>query len=202
MRAFLIAITTALLACASGCSASDTVPRVAYQVLDDQGSQLRTDFNNAQGSIRLVFLVDPICPECLRGLADIDRDLLSKTGDPRIQVFVVHEPVIGATENDIAPAAALLHSEHVHHYWNPSGKFGENFGRAVGMHRGDKIAYAWDTWTIYPADARWESEPTKPLRLMHQLRALDNPDYQRLDSGVFADQAKGLLATLPATAPK
>ena len=57
---------------------------------------LREDFNRDQGFVRLMLLVDPICPECLRGLADMGDDVLAKLPkDTRIKVYVVHEPVIG-----------------------------------------------------------------------------------------------------------
>src|ERR1700741_2367085 len=67
----------------------------SYIVLDDEFSQLRADFNRAKGSVRLLFVVDPICPGCLRGMDDMNRDLLKSTTDPRLQVFVVLAPGLG-----------------------------------------------------------------------------------------------------------
>jgi len=38
---------------------------------------LQDDFNRDNGFVRLMFLVDPRCPECLRGLADMGDDVLA-----------------------------------------------------------------------------------------------------------------------------
>jgi hypothetical protein len=49
-----------------------------FAVLDDNAEPLRSDFNRDVGHVRLLLLMDPVCPTCLKGLANIDRDLLSK----------------------------------------------------------------------------------------------------------------------------
>ncbi|MGH8132288.1 MAG: hypothetical protein ACRETP_03510 [Steroidobacteraceae bacterium] len=182
-----------------------------YAVLDDQGSQLRSDFNRHVGSVRLLFVVDPICPTCLRGLNDMDRDLLRGTPDPRMWTFVVHEPVLGTTHaapwspkaeaKDVVNAAQLLHNAHVEHYWNASGAFGQLLSQGVGLKNGDGPVYAWDVWLIYGPDAVWQGPaPTVPALLMHQLGALrGSAQFPRLDSHVFAERAHGLLAQLPAS---
>ncbi len=199
--------TAVVIACIwlglSGCAQSQdesTVSGGAYAALDDEGSQLREAFNAAKGSVRLVFLVDPVCPGCLRGLDDLDRDLLATTQGRRLQTFVVHVPVIGGGEDDIAPAAELLHNDQVRHYWNPSGGFGRHFAEAVGLRRRGRLVYAWDVWTVYGPDAVWSgASPPRPLRLMHQLQKLDAPDHRSLDSQAFARDVRVLLAELPPT---
>jgi hypothetical protein len=165
-------------------------------VLDDDASQLREDFNRAQGSVRLVLIVDPICPTCLRGLADVDAALLAGTPDPRLQTFVVHLPVIGAKAENVPPASELLHNPNVHHYWDPSGNFGHQITAALQLKRGDKLVYAWDVWMIYTADAVWKSAPPPPALFMHQLPTL--PGNQFLDADEFAAKARALLNGLPA----
>ena len=184
---------------------------MSYAVLDDQGSQLRADFNRKIGSVRLLFVVDPICPTCLRGLADMNRDLLESTVDPRLQTFVVHEPVLGVARvapwlrmaggKDVAKAALLLHSPQVQHYWNPSGAFGRLLSRAVGLRNSERPVYAWDVWLIYGPEAKWGgADPPRPRLLMHQLGALrDSTVFPHLDSRVFAQQVHTLLAQLPTT---
>lgn len=176
-----------------------------FTLLDDTGSQLREDFNRAKGSVRLLFVVDPICPGCLRGLDDMNKALLAKTDDPRLQTFVVHVPVLGPEAKDIAPAAKLLHNAHVHHYWNPSGAFGRELAEAVGLKHDDKLVYAWDVWLIYGPETSWDgASPPRPRRLMHQLRALQgSAEFPHLDAEAFANEVHQLLAQLrPApTAP-
>jgi len=173
----------------------------SYTVLDDQGSQLRTDFNRGVGSVRLLFVVDPICPTCLRGLDDLNDALLGHTQDPRLKTLVVHVPVLhpAAQPKDIPPAAQLLHNANVRHYWNPSGAFGNLLSKAVGLRSGDRQVYAWDVWLIYGPDAKWEgTAPPRPRLLMQQLGALrGSTEFPHLDSQVFAQQVQALLAQLP-----
>ena len=170
-----------------------------YVLLDDAGTQLREDFNRAKGSVRLLFVVDPICPGCLRGLDDMNESLLAATDDPRLQTFVVHVPVLGAEAKDIAPAAALLHNARVRHYWNPTGTFGRQLSAAADLKADGKPVYAWDVWLIYGTDASWDgASPPRPLLLMHQLRALrGNPAFPHLDREAFAREVHQLLAALP-----
>jgi hypothetical protein len=180
-----------------------------YVVLDSQASQLRADFNRKAGSVRLLFVVDPICPTCLRGLADMNRDLLSKTDDARLQVFVVHEPVLGiaryapwlrtSESRDVPEAARLLQNPNVQHYWNPTGEFGRLLSRGVGLKTDNGQVYAWDVWLLYGPEAKWTGdEPPPPQLLMHQLGALGGSTlFPHLDSGVFAQRVQTMLAQLP-----
>jgi hypothetical protein len=174
---------------------------VTYKVLDQGAAQLREDFNAAKGSVRVLFVVDPICPGCLRGLDDVNKDLLSKTNDPRLQAFVVHVPVLTPppSAKDVPEAATLLRNDHVHHYWNPSGSFGEELSAAVGLKHGDEPVYAWDVWLIYGPEATWEAaSPPRPQRLMHQLYLLkDSTEFPRLNSRVFAQEVHQLLTQIP-----
>jgi len=203
----------AAASCARGNGSPANVSATPYTVLDDQGSQLRADFNRNVGSVRLLFVVDPICPTCLRGLADMNRDLLAGTVDPRMHTFVVHEPVLGlarvapwlrpAGRKDVAKAEQLLHNPNVQHYWNPSGAFGRLPSRAVGLKNSEGPVYAWDVWLLYGPEAKWEAtDPPRPRLLMHQLGALrGSTEFPHFDSHAFAQQVRTLLAQLPPSAP-
>lgn len=180
----------------SGVGAEVATAPVAYAALDDAGAPLRDDFNRARGSVRLLFVVDPVCPTCLRGLADLNDSLLAGTADPKLQTFIVHEPVIGGTEKNIKLAAGLVHNPHVRHYWNASGGFGRRLGAAVGLKRGEEPVYAWDVWLVYGPEAVWdESGPPRPRLLMHQLPHITG--FAFLDSQAFAQFVRGLMAQLP-----
>jgi hypothetical protein len=206
-------LVSALLWAAASCAQGESSPAQAaakpYTVLDDQASQLRADFNRKVGTVRLLFVADPICPTCLRGLDDMNRDLLERTADARLQTFVVHEPVLGtaraapwstvAVGTDVIEAARLLHNPQVRHYWNPSGAFGQLLSKAVGLKNSEHPVYAWDVWLIYGPEAKWEgTNPPRPRLLMNQLGALrGSKEFPHLDSHVFAQQVQALLAQLP-----
>ena len=213
LRVIILAIgVLSATSCTQGDSSVSNGPTTQYTVLDDQASQLRADFNRKAGSVRLLFVVDPICPGCLRGLADMNRDLLASTPDPRLQTFVVHEPVLGVARvapwlrssggKDVPKAAALLHNPEIQHYWNSSGAFGRLLSRGVGLKNSNGPVYAWDVWLLYGPEAKWEgTEPPRPRLLMHQLSALRGSlEFPHLDSHVFAQQVQTLLAQLPPTA--
>ena len=201
---FVFFLVAAVLA-ASGCAkADDSSAAGQHVVLNEQGSPLKDDFNGAKGAVRLIFIVDPTCPGCLRGMDDMNKALLGSTKDPRLQTFVVHVPVLEPPPEakDIAPSAKLLKNSHVRHYWNPSGAFGDAVTEAVGLHKDGKPVFAWDVWLIYGPEAVWEGKlPPKPRRLMHQLWALQgSKEFAHLDRDVFAREVRQLLAQLPAAA--
>lgn len=180
--------------------AADAPASPGYVVLDDQFSQLRDDFNRAKGAVRLVFVVDPICPGCLRGLDDMNKDLLSQTKDERLKTFVVHVPVIGAKAKDVMPGAQLLQNPYVRNYWNESGEFGRALAKAVQLKNDKEAVYAWDVWLLCGPDAEWVgTSPPQPKLLMHQLWKLEGTRFPKLDSKVFAREARTLVAKASST---
>ena len=190
----LIALTLSSSAPMLNADPRDAKP-TGYVVLDDKSTQLRDEFNNAKGSVRLLFVVDPACPGCLRGLDDVNRDLLAQVDDPNMQTFVVHVPVIGATEKNVLPAGELLKNRHVRHYWNPSGEFGRTLSKALQLKNDKEAVYAWDVWLVYGPDVAWDGvAPPQPQLFMHQLWKLEGTKFARLDSKEFGRYAKELLA--------
>lgn len=181
-------------------SVAQSADRATYKPLDEGAAQLRDDFNAAKGTVRVLFVVDPTCPGCLRGLDDVNKDLLSKTDDPRLQTFIVHVPVLtpSPTEEDVPEAATLIRNDHVQHYWNPSGSFGWELSKAANLKHGEEPVYAWDVWLIYGPNAVWEgTSPPQPELLMHQLYFLKDSGLPRLNSAQFAQKVHQLLASVP-----
>lgn len=196
---FVVALSiSALLLSSCGrpqaASQGDSSARTA--LLNGEDQPLRDDFNRDQGFVRLLFVVDPRCPECLRGLADMGDDVLAKLPkDARIKVYVVHDPVIGGSDKDISAAADLLHTRLARHYWDPTGNFGRQMSQVLELLHGTKPVYAWDVWMIYPPNAVWGSkDPPRPAFLMHQLPGLDNAKFPPLDTKVFAAKVDEMLA--------
>ena len=160
---------------------------------------LRDAFNRARGSVRLMFLIDPICPTCLRGLKDLDTDVLSPhASDMALQTFVINTPVLGATEKDTANTCSIVHNGHVTQYWDPNQELGMLFAKALGMKNGDKEIYAWDVWLVYGPNADWTSDlPPKADFLMHQLPDLMGREgFPFLRTPVFAAEVEKQLKSL------
>lgn len=164
-------------------------------LLNGEDQPLRDDFNRDQGFVRLMLLVDPRCPECLRGLADVGEDVLPKLPNgAHIKVYVVHEPVIGGSDKDIPAAAELLHTTLARHYWNPTGDFGRQMSQVLGLLHGSRPVYAWDVYMIYPPSAVWNGQdPPQPSYLMHQLPGLDNQKFPLWDAEIFAREVNETL---------
>ncbi|HSN40775.1 MAG TPA: hypothetical protein VLT92_11330 [Burkholderiales bacterium] len=160
---------------------------------------LRDAFNRGKGSVRLVFLIDPICPTCLRGLKDLDTDVLSPhASDKTLQTLVINTPVLGATEKDTANTCSIVHNGHVTQYWDPNQELGTLFANALGMKFDDKVIYAWDVWLIYGPNAEWTGAiPPKADFLMHQLPDLMGRDgFPFLRAPVFAAEVEKQLKSL------
>lgn len=116
--------------------------------LDASASALKEAFNDSGGNVRLLFVVDPICPACLRGAEEMNRAVLApRTSDTRLRTFVVHMPVIGAKEVDTRRTCELLTHGQVKHYWDASGDFGRTLANALELKtkKGEPV-YAWDVW--------------------------------------------------------
>jgi len=200
---FAASIALRLAGCDRRPDAAPGAADIRYAVLGGDDQPLREDFNRDRGDVRLVFLVDPICPGCLRGLADMGDDLLSKLGaSAPVKVYVVFEPVIGGRAKDIRPAAALLRSPASRLYWNPTGDFGRQMSHVLHYWNGYRWVYAWDTWLIYPPVAVWNgAAPPEPAFLMHQLGGLPHTArFPHLDESVFAARVHAMMASLDRTA--
>jgi hypothetical protein len=197
VRDIALGICALILVGCGGSKAESQVDTSVHAVLLNGADQpLRDDFNRDQGFVRLMLLVDPRCPECLRGLADTGDDVLAKlpTG-ARIKVYVVHEPVIGGTDKDIPAAAELLHTTLARHYWNPTGDFGRQMSQVLGLLHGSRQVYAWDIYMIYPPKIVWsDQDPPQPSFMMHQLPGLDNQKFPPWDAKVFARKVNETLA--------
>lgn len=193
----LIAASALIVALAPMLVVATTPPVVA---LDAQSSQLRSDFNAAKGSVRLLLIVDPACSVCLRGLDDVNAALLARVDDPRLKTFLVHTSVIGGEQKHVAPAAELLTDAHVRHFWDASGNVGRDVSQSLQLRRGNDAVYAWDVWMIYDHEASMgDTGVPVPALFMHQLPKLrDQPNKPFLDADAFATQARASLAALPA----
>lgn len=196
--AMLLAVATGVAAAPSTAAPTGSCDHpVTISAKDD--AALRDAFNRAKGAVRLVFLIDPICPYCLKGLKDLDTAVLAPhASDTLLQTFVINTPVLGATEKDTANTCSLVHNKHVTQYWDPNQEMGTLFSQALGMTFGEKEVYAWDVWLVYGPNAEWSGAvPPKADFLMHQLPDLMGRDgFAFLRAPEFARQVDKQLKTV------
>ena len=184
-----------LSACGLAPETGGTLDRI--ETLDARADSLRAQFNRDFGKVRLLFVLDPACATCLRGLADLDRDLLASLPDS-VAVYLVHANVIGGNESHIPGAAVLVHHAGARHYWDPSGAFGRAMGESLPLTRRGRPVFAWDVWMLYGPDADWTDRPPQPNLLMHQLPSIDDAaGAAPLDSQAFAEATRALMARQP-----
>ena len=139
--------------------------------------------------MRLLFIVDPVCPTCVRGLVALNDEFLANNHDPRLNVFVVHVPMLGARERQIARAKQFLTARNTTHYWDGAASISVAFQQQLGIARP-----AWDVWFVFGPDATWDPDrPPKPDLWMHQLFAVKGP---LLDPKVLARTTTDLLKSL------
>jgi hypothetical protein len=193
----LVAVTGASAALSTDAPAGSCDHPITISAKDD--AALRDAFNRSRGSVRLVFLMDPICPYCLRGLKDLDTEVLSPhASDTSLSTFVINTPVLGATEKDTANTCSLVHNKLVIQYWDPNQELGTLFSQALGMKFGHKEVYAWDVWLVYGPNAEWTGAvPPKADFLMHQLPDLMGRDgFPFLRAAAFAKEVEKQLKTV------
>lgn len=196
-----ISVGAGLIVVCTGADESDIYPVKFYVELDDEITQFREAFNRNIGSVRLSLVVDPSCSDRLRGMDDLDDDILGKIVNRRLQTFVVHVPVIGATSTDIPSAGMLLQTANVRRYWLASGNSGREPAKAVGLKRGDDLVYDWDVLAIYGPEAVWiGAGPPRPHPVMPQLNELKGiAEFAWLDSELFSREANRHRRSLPST---
>ena len=191
LRYIRLSLVSAVLATSvcSGPAASAAESEVGYMLLDAGLSRLRDDFNADAGKVRLLYIVGPTCPVCLRGMDDLGTTLAPERGDPRLQTFVVYVPELHAKPADIGPTVSLLPGKQVSRYWDASGASEKLFEGQLKT-----IGPAWDVYMVYGPGRRWEGTvPPMPDFWMAQLGGL--PEGRYLDATEFAVRVKDLLAS-------
>lgn len=171
--------------------------------LNPEGAPLKDRFNQAKGNVRLVFLVDPICPGCLTAADRINKAVLERyASNPKLSSWMVHLPVIGGKEADTKRTCKLLKEGTVTHYWDPKGHFGGLVSNGVDLKDAKgKWVYAWDVWMVYGPDAEWTGRnPPKPDYLMQQLWALEGSAFDAFDPDKFATEVGKALRLAEAQA--
>lgn len=180
----------ALIASACHGHAEPPPPTAGYTVLGTGLTKLREEFNADAGKVRLLYIVGPTCPACLRGMDGLGRALASEQDDPRLHAFVVYVPELHATPADIQPTVTLLPGEGVSCYWDPAGSIEKQFEAKLKT-----VGPAWDVWMVYGPEQRWDGDvPPTPDFWMDQLEGM--PQSRYLDPVEFSKQVEKQLTAI------
>lgn len=177
-----------LAACGEATEPAMNDSSTSLVVMSQDLQQLKDDFNDNTGRVRLLFLSGPTCGICLRGMADLNDEFIAASqNDDRLVTLVVHVPTMGALEHHAVDSMPLLDGPRVHHYWEGSGIIGQHYSETMNVE-----IYVWDFWTIYGPDAVWdETLPPVPDYYEHQLASTSGkfsvfPRELMLDAERFA----------------
>jgi hypothetical protein len=124
--------------------------------------QLKKQFNEDKGVLRLVVLVSPTCPACVSGAGWIQEYVLKRNPDLDVKVYAVwYEMYPGDSPDDFPEARKQMKDKRVTHYWDDSKDVGRWYFTAVpGDYKGP---IQWDAFYLYGADSVWEDQPTSLL---------------------------------------
>src|SRR5437879_12527944 len=79
-----------------------------YATLDGAAEPLKTEFNAARGTVRLVMYVSPTCGGCLRGAKQTQARVLATVHGTSLRVYVVWGPKTGGRPPDVGMGTHLV----------------------------------------------------------------------------------------------
>ena len=124
----------------------------------------------------------------------MQKDVLAKTDDGDLRVYVGWVPMFRGREADVPRATAEVPDARAAHYWDGSSLLVKGFRETLGFNEP-----AWDVFLLYGPDAHWDGErPPAPAFWMHQLGSARRPRVNGpyLDAPVFLEKTRELLATV------
>ncbi len=119
----------------------------------------------------------------------VQRYVLDRIDDPKLRVYVVWGPMLGGeTEEDAREVTASLADSRGTHFWTGTHTLAEALRAPAGLQ--DELA--WDTFLLFPPEAKWEDVPPMPVYVMHVGKRL--PPDRRLNGEKLFEQVNKLRA--------
>lgn len=145
--------------------AQPTAPSVNTAMPGVRPDRLRDWFNENKGSVRVVSILSPTCPQCHAAHAVL-KAVFGKSSSDELKAFLVWLPI---RDNDDAKQAAQQTSTfrdgRLSEGWDADRAVGDLFARRLSLQ-----GAAWDVYLVYDRGVRWEgADPPMPSFWMHQL---------------------------------
>ena len=162
-----------------------------YATLDGAAEPLKTEFNAARGTVRLVMYVSPTCGGCLRGAKETQARVLATVHDTSLRIYVVWAPKNGGRQQDVGKVTQLVTDPRAAPYWDGHRVLTDAYDRMFAL-----SGPCAGIFMLYGRQARWESaEPPRPDYLEDaHAREFHRPNPQ-YDAQRFADKAREMLNT-------
>jgi hypothetical protein len=152
--------------------------------------EVRTRFNDARGSVRVIAFLSPTCGPCRYGQG-IVRGLFEAFPDEKLAGFIIWVPMLPADNADTANHEQETITDSRVRCWFDADKATANaWSSFIGL-----PTTTWDVYAIYDAGAMWDDgAPPPPSIWMHQLNS--TPATQLADRLDAVRLARGWLALI------
>jgi len=157
----------------AGGATAPTTPIAADMPAVGPGA-LRDWFNQNSGSVRVVSILSPTCPECRSGHGVL-KSVFEKSASPELKAFLVWLPMKAADDAKQATVqSSSFRDGRLSEGWDQGRAVADLFARRLSL-RGA----AWDVYLVYDRGVRWEgAEPPAPSFWMHQLQEQAGADQK------------------------
>jgi len=134
----------------------------------DDLSALKAEFNRSADSVRVILLLAPSCPYCLKG-ARVVENILQNHKDKPIAVFSVWERILPTDWSK--PGTTVLHrlrDARVRQYWDADYRVASAVrqtmeARHLDFNCCDDRGVLWDMMAVFPPGAQWGDMLPEPL---------------------------------------
>ncbi len=169
----------------------DSVSSAAPALVDLGGVQgFKRTFNRDVQTTRLLLILTPGCPTCLRNAQMIERRVLKVIPDPSLRVYVVWVPALKKDGREMAEKRTeLLVDPRATHFWGGDLELADAFKQPLGM----KNSSAWDVFLVFRPGVRWEKEAAPVPDLYMHRQEPDLPLDRKLNAIRLSEEIRGLL---------
>jgi hypothetical protein len=182
-------VVVILAICLSSGRSEASSQRTSDEGYSTDMKELRDKFNKDKGNVRLLLLLSPTCPECLRGAFEIQNKVLEKIKDSDARVYVVYLPILKRDrEGNVPSAMKQLPDKRVSFFWDRNGELAHSYSRVLRLPARQP---AWDIYLLFNRDDAWKADVPAPDYWMAQLSGISSE--RRLDGNKFADETSKLL---------
>jgi hypothetical protein len=127
----------------------------------------RTEFNQAADRTRLIVLLAPTCPYCLKGARTLQQ-ILDRHASQSLAVYVIWQPMLPTDWGRPGTSVlSRLSDARVHQYWNANhavARLVGQAGTAYGIEPGCCVSRDiwWDLVAVFPPGGLWNETLPKP----------------------------------------
>ena len=149
----------------------------------------KSTFNRDVQQTRLLLILTPGCPACLRNAQMIERRVLKVLPAPSLRVYVVWVPVLKKDGREVAEKRTeLLIDPRATHFWGGDLALADAFKQPLGM----KSSSAWDVFLVFRPGVRWKEAAPVPDLYMHRQEPY-LPADRKLNAIRLSEEIEALL---------